>query len=436
MSRLATLTHAIINRIATPTNSASSGPRISRTASACRATVVNARPTPSSRVIRPATESTSARACASVTPGRIRPITRRNRLPRGPCSRSFQNGCQTWRWSGTLESGGSSNRKLRGMTPMTVVRWSLTRMSRPTIEAIAAEAAREQVPAEQNRRVSAWRAVLGAERASDCALDAEHLKEVRGHERRAELFGISFAGERDRAGRPDRAEVGAGPAAVAKVLQVGTGQRSTRVAQARLVEPDEDEAVGVPIGQRLEQHRVHDAEDGGVRADAERERDDDDDRQPAGAPEAAPCVAKIQQQRIEARPDAPLADVFLDLEDAAVTAERGHRCALGRMRAHAARQIAVGERLHRRADFVVQLARRAPPCGTSFSTGSPGAPQAHGRMSCSTDQDAHLGIVDRVTYGSALLIASPTALRGPVRWPARHAPRPSSRRRAAAGRPP
>ena len=124
--------------------------------------------------------------------------------------------------------------------------------------------------------MSAGRAVLGAERASECALDAEHLKEVRGHERRAELFRISFAGERDRASRPNGAEVGAGAAAVAKVLEVWTGQRSTRVAQACLIEPDKYEAVGVPIGQRLEQHRAHDAEDGGVRADAERERDDDD----------------------------------------------------------------------------------------------------------------------------------------------------------------
>src|SRR6185436_10146081 len=43
---------------------------------------------------------------------------------------------------------------------------------------IGAEAALEQIPAEQDRRRGAWRAVLGAERASERALRAEDLKEV------------------------------------------------------------------------------------------------------------------------------------------------------------------------------------------------------------------------------------------------------------------
>ena len=38
----------------------------------------------------------------------------------------------------------------------------------------------------------------------------------------------------------------------------------------------DDEAVGRAIGQRTHQDAVHDGEDRGVRADAEREREDND----------------------------------------------------------------------------------------------------------------------------------------------------------------
>ena len=41
--------------------------------------------------------------------------------------------------------------------------------------------------------------------------------------------------------------------------------------------------------------------------------------------EAAPGVAEIEQQRIEPGPDASVADVLFDLDDAAGTAERGDR---------------------------------------------------------------------------------------------------------------
>ena len=36
--------------------------------------------------------------------------------------------------------------------------------------------------------------------------------------------------------------------------------------------PDEDEPIRFVIGQRFQQHRIHNAEDGGVCADAERQR--------------------------------------------------------------------------------------------------------------------------------------------------------------------
>ena len=134
MSRLATLTQPIVSRIATPVNNTSNGARTSRTSSACNAIVRNARAAPRSGGIDRAMPSISALASAIVTPGRIRPTTRRKRLPRGPCSRSGQNGAQTCRWSGTLASSGSNSRNACGMTPMTVVGRSSTRICRPTTD--------------------------------------------------------------------------------------------------------------------------------------------------------------------------------------------------------------------------------------------------------------------------------------------------------------
>jgi hypothetical protein len=56
------------------------------------------------------------------------------------------------------------------------------------------------------------------------------------------------------------------------------------------------EPVRVGIRQRLEQQRVDDAEDGGVGADADGERDDDHQRQRGGAPQSPDGVAEVLQE--------------------------------------------------------------------------------------------------------------------------------------------
>ena len=52
-----------------------------------------------------------------------------------------------------------------------------------------------------------------------------------------------------------------------------------------VVFPDDREAIGVTVGQPLQQQRVDDAEDRGVGADADREREDGDDAEPRGPQE-------------------------------------------------------------------------------------------------------------------------------------------------------
>ena len=52
----------------------------------------------------------------------------------------------------------------------------------------------------------------------------------------------------------------------------------------------------VVVDERLEQHAADDAEDGGIGADAEREREDDGDRQAAGPDQGTKRVAEVSQE--------------------------------------------------------------------------------------------------------------------------------------------
>ena len=63
--------------------------------------------------------------------------------------------------------------------------------------------------------------------------------------------------------------------------------------------------------ERVEQHRFHDAEDGGVRANAERQRHDGDSRKPGRSPELAQRVANVLEQRVDDGADAHVANLVL-----------------------------------------------------------------------------------------------------------------------------
>ena len=152
---------------------------MSRTSSACRPTVVNARGRPE-LAGDPAAQSRRCRrrAWATVTPGRIRPMTRRNRFPRGPLLEVVPERLPD------LETIGHA--RIRRQQQPERPRHDADDRRRLVVDEdlpsddrrIAAEAALEQLPAEQDRRRGARRAVLGAERASERALGAEDLEEV------------------------------------------------------------------------------------------------------------------------------------------------------------------------------------------------------------------------------------------------------------------
>ena len=61
---------------------------------------------------------------------------------------------------------------------------------------------------------------------------------------------------------------------------------------------DINDAVFIAIVERAEEHAAHDAEDGGVGADAERERDDDGDREAFAAPKGASGEFEVGEEEL------------------------------------------------------------------------------------------------------------------------------------------
>src|SRR5262249_55272261 len=87
-----------------------------------------------------------------------------------------------------------------------------------------------------------------------------------------------------------------------------------------------EEAIFVAIHQGAEEHAAYDAEDGGVGADAERERDDDSEGEALGAPQRPqrePDVAAERRGRVERAAVPHPAHRLADGRNVAQLAQRG-----------------------------------------------------------------------------------------------------------------
>src|ERR1041385_149488 len=74
------------------------------------------------------------------------------------------------------------------------------------------------------------------------------------------------------------------------------GRCATPAAVRWYVLPQGDETIGLPVRQRVEQDRIHDAEDRGVRTDAKRERDDGNRRHEGMLPQHPNTVFQILEE--------------------------------------------------------------------------------------------------------------------------------------------
>jgi len=80
---------------------------------------------------------------------------------------------------------------------------------------------------------------------------------------------------------------------VGELLECRVGHPEARLEGAREHDAQEPQVFRLRHGQRTQQHGVHDAEDGGVGRDAEREHEKGDDREAAAAAEAAQRIDDV-----------------------------------------------------------------------------------------------------------------------------------------------
>ena len=174
----------------------------------------------------------------------------------------------------------------------------------------------------QQRRAGGAGAILvGGEQAAEGGTDAEHRQQVRRHPDRADAFRLAAAGQVVVAADGER-DVGEG-AGAADVEVLRGREPVLGDAQARRSVPEDDEAIGIGVGQRAEEQRAGDAEDRGVGADAERQRQDGGDGHTRRGRQRAPGVSQIL-----ANPMAPILSAVCGALASVGRAGDGRRSAL------------------------------------------------------------------------------------------------------------
>ena len=124
-----------------------------------------------------------------------------------------------------------------------------------------------------------WFVVFGNERSAENRLDPEHREEPGRHSRAG--HGLWFrsvgteVGVPGPVGRGAREEIGLlRPIGEVEIRNIAVGNASRRILSFEI-----DDAIRVRKRKRTQKNAVHQTKDGGIRADAETERDDGDSRE-------------------------------------------------------------------------------------------------------------------------------------------------------------
>src|SRR5690242_11819660 len=138
-----------------------------------------------------------------------------------------------------------------------------------------------------------------------------------------------------------------------QVIQFGLGKPNVPQTYAGLVEKDSYQTIGIGVGQRAQQHGIHDAENGGVCADAEGEREHGDGGEGGTAAELAEGVAHVLPVRLEEGLPGGGADTLLGRFETAALETHG---ATSVLRIPALLHVFLGGHIHEAAQFFVELA--------------------------------------------------------------------------------
>ena len=152
--------------------------------------------------------------------------------------------------------------------------------------------------------------VAGHEVATDGRRDAERSEEVGRHH--ADVHAVGFAvAEQDERHLVELDEAVECGELLAVVVELGDRHADVVEAGAGRTLLHEDEPLAVGEGQRLEQHAANDAEDGRVRADAEGQRENGDQREHGGPEETPGNAERRGSHREHIRPPPPPCSLLL-----------------------------------------------------------------------------------------------------------------------------
>ena len=141
--------------------------------------------------------------------------------------------------------------------------------------------------------------LLGRERAAEERTRTQRVEEVRRRHRDGRLEGLLTGGQSSLVVGV-RGEILERVIACAPVLKVRRRDRIARLQVQPIVLPQHHEASGIVVRQRTKQHGVQCAEDRGRRADANREREDDEEGVDGAPCEEARAVANVLAEHVEA----------------------------------------------------------------------------------------------------------------------------------------
>ena len=165
---------------------------------------------------------------------------------------------------------------------------------------VGAEAADPEVVGQDRHGRDAGAVVARAGEPAEHGGEAHDVEEVAGDE--ADLDGCHL-GVAPQYGVPGRVlrDIGERRRAAPQVADFGDGEEHVLAAEPVGRVAEVDQAVAVAMGQRLEQHAAHDAEDRRGGADTEREGDDDDSGEPGIPAERAEAVAEVGEDVLDPR---------------------------------------------------------------------------------------------------------------------------------------
>ncbi len=225
----------------------------------------------------------------------------------------------------------------------------------PDDRRIGAETAPPQLVAEEQHPPVIRTVVLGGEAASERRTDAHHVEVVPAHADGRHPLRLAARDQRrhPRAHHRELLEAAAPLAPVEHGREADVAREPLGVAIA-----DGHEPLGIRIRQRAQEDGVDHGEDGGVGADAERQRDQRRGGEAGRAPQHAEAVAQVLPQHLEKRQAALIAPGLGNLRVAAELEPRG---APRRGGIEAARSVTLLEHLEMEAQLLAQLGRRARP---------------------------------------------------------------------------